>query len=273
MTVKKLMFRVLEFARIPFITGILAGLLTGNISQGLITAGFAVIIWGRKRGINHIIIGTVFLQALTGNINFELVLLYFLTLAYIIDRNMVLRNFAPEFALTVTTSLSLLLFPFWSFLLSRIPAGFLQEINISGQFLFITALFLAFGRGFSLQQEGASSREQVSFLLTFLLAVPGIWGSPGIIPIWILGAVCLKYLEMRRFPAEVSVPVRPFYVLLILTSLAAGYFQLPFNIIFLGLFTFLLYIVYRLRRQLPLLEVVYLSVLLGIIAGRTGLLQ
>lgn len=268
---EKLLNKLISIARVPFVTGILSGLLTGNISLGLITAAFAIIIWGQRPGINHIIIGTVFLVTLTGNINFELILIYFLTLVYIIDRRVFFRSFDPGFALTATTSISLISFPFWSFLLSRVPAGFLQEINISGQFLFIAALLLAFGRGLSLQKEEKPPRRLYSFLLSFFLAVLGVWGSPGIIPVWIIGSICLRFLE--RVEISLAISDRLFYGLIIGPSLIAGYFQLPFNIILLGLFTFLLYTIYRARRQLPLLEAVYLSVLLGIIAGRTGILQ
>ncbi|MFW6238386.1 MAG: hypothetical protein ACOC5A_04045 [Halanaerobiales bacterium] len=45
---KKLLDKLISIARVPFVTGILSGLLTGNISLGLITAAFAIIIWGQR---------------------------------------------------------------------------------------------------------------------------------------------------------------------------------------------------------------------------------
>jgi hypothetical protein len=297
----------------PFILGMVAGILTGNLSLGLITTGFAILIWGYRSGVNFIILGTVLVVAATGNINFEIIFIYFLTLAYLIEQQKFFSFLEQKFAYIIVGIVSIALFPVWKMVLGFIPARILNEINISGVFLLLTALILNIKRGICLINEDDQESKVFRFLLVFIMAALGINGNPLIIPFWVIGII-LIYLSRGNYgPYKLWITLRvnifserqgkkiyllgkgsrrPFYFLdnnfnrikninfpfnliyLILFGLIGltGYILLPLNIIFIVGVMLFFYTYWR-QRKVPLLGMVYLSVLLGMIGGRLGLLS
>ncbi len=251
----------------PFIIGILIGLISGNLSLALLTTGLTFLIWGFKPGKNFIIISTVLLVIVTGNINFEIIFIYFLTLAWLIKGSSYNHNYLYIFSALI----SFLLLPLWNNILGTLPAQFLNEVNIAGEILLLTGLILGVQRGFKLWREEKNEDKTVRFLLYFLLASAGIYGGKWVLLFWIGGIILSYYLERNNL--KKGIPGRITVFLLISQAVVMGYLLVPVNLfIVVILFVLITYLFLR-RRQAITMEIVYFSLLLGIIASRMGLLK
>lgn len=257
----------------PFILGLIAGILTGNLSLGLITTGFSILIWGYRSGINFIILSTIILVVITGNINFELIFVYFLTLAYLIKKRKILRFLDQKISYIIIAFISIISFPLWKLILGFIPVRILNEINISGEILLVTALIYNIKRGVYLIRKGSQSEEIIRFLIIILMASLGIRGKFIIVPFWILGSILIYYLDIRSDKINnLNLSINLYYFVLVGLIGILLYILLPLNIILIVGIIVLLF-TYLGQKKIQLLEVVYLSLLLGMIAGRLGLLS
>src|SRR6056297_2185849 len=116
----------------PFLAGTAVGFLSGNLSLALLTSGLTVLLWGITKAKNYIIITTILLPMITGNINFEIVFIYCISLAWLIMK--MFKDEGNKYkAFFITAIISILLFPVWKFILGSIPAQILNEFNIAGE--------------------------------------------------------------------------------------------------------------------------------------------
>ena len=258
-----------HFLLVPLTAG-----LFGNFSLGIIIVGFTGLIWGFESGVLFVSLTTTLLVILTGNINMEIIFIYTLTLAYLNKEQRILGYLDKRVSYIVLFILSILLFPLWKQLLGIIPAGLLNELNIAGEVLVIAGLLLFIVRGKVLLQDSVERETFLEYLLFFFCAVLGLMGNLLLIPLWISG----KYF-IDRFQEHLHIPImldKKIYILLtsiilFLASLAAN-ILLPIGFI-TGLILLLTFIfVFRNIKQVPIVETVYFSMILGIVAGRIGLL-
>ncbi len=253
----------------PFLIGIIAGFITGNMSLALVTGGLTVLLWGIDRGKNYIIITTILLVIATSNINFEIVFIYFLSLAWLI-KNFTKDEKHKNKVFFITALISICLFPLWKYLLGIIPAQVLNEFNIAGQILLIAGIILNLQRGINKKQG------KMHFLIYTLLAGLGISGNSFVLPCWLVGCVFIYYLENKQINRELRIPFsdRLYYPALCLLSFLFVYFLIPINIFAMFIIIVLITFIYvRNNDKAVLIETVYLSLLTGLIAGRIGLLH
>ncbi len=255
----------------PFTWGIITGLLSNNLSLGLITAALCVLIAGYQSDVNFIIILTVFTVVLSGNINFEIIFLFYLSLAFLLKEN---KFFAEKNKITLYTIaglFSLFLLPFWSLVFEVIPVQILEEINIAGIFFLLCGLVLTFKRGIKLLTQNEINHPEILILLTvFLLSILAIAGTYLILPIWIIGIWFIDFLKKQK--KKILFPRTVYLILFLLIINIAVFYLLPFNYLMIFVFAFLISLLWNTRKALPVLEIVYISFFLGLIAGRIGFL-
>ncbi len=257
----------------PFIIGLASGLLTGNLSLGLITTGFSVLIWGYHKELNFIIPGTVILVILSGNVNFELVFLYFITITYCLKQEILLDWINGNKKYYIAAIVSIALFPVWRLIFSRIPAQVLDEINMSGGILLLTGFILTARRGFKLiKKHKYKSNRLLRFLLIIIMAGLGIMADYFVVFVWIIGVYFLNRMstDQKQDPIFIS-PLLQLIILLILTGFK-GFILIPVNMVIIGIFIVLLIYLY-LKKELISLELVYFSFVISLVVGRLGLLN
>jgi hypothetical protein len=243
----------------PFITGPLTGWLMGNYSLGLITAGLTVLVWGFEPGMNFVVITTIILVALTGNINLEIIFLYSLSLAFIIRESKICSDNRNLFYV-IAASVSILLSRYWEYILGCIQVSFLNELNIAGELLLLAGLVLTLYRG--------RNYEFPESFLILIVSVLGISGELLLIPVWLLGIVILKHGAVNPHVQRIG------SLILLGGILSAAGLLLPLNIFFTApIILCAFFLIFRRQWKIPLLETVYLSIILGILAGRTGLIN
>ncbi|MFW5976691.1 MAG: hypothetical protein ACOCQS_01965 [Bacillota bacterium] len=254
----------------PFILGILAGFISGNLSLGLITTGFTILIWGFDKFTRYIIIFTTLLVALTGNINFEIIFLYFISIYYFIKNTDIWEEVSRNIISITAGIISLSLFPVFRIILGYIPVQILNEINIAGEILLITGIIINTRRCIRLLKY-RDSQKFIRFLLIFIMAMMGLAGNWLVILLWVVGLIIINKIKTQ----QVSVDFSPFilFVILMITALVSGYLLLPLNLIILSLLIIPGSILYINRKKFSLLEMVYLCFILGLIAGRLKILR
>ncbi|MFW6034777.1 MAG: hypothetical protein ACOCRZ_00840 [Halothermotrichaceae bacterium] len=255
----------------PFIITPLITLLFGNFSLGFITAGFTVLVWGFEIGMLFISITTVLLVLLTGNINFEIIFVYSISLAFLIKKGKLLKQFDRKLLYYIFAVVSISLYPLWSSLLGIIPAGLLNEFNISGQILLIGGLFLTLVRGKIIINRNTDVFKLLNFVLVILCAILGVMGNFMLIPVWITG-IYLVNVNKQKLCKQV-LPLSFYNSVLFMIITTAVYILLPVNIFISTLLIILFCFLFWYIEEVPLLEMVYLSVILGIFIGRLGLLS
>jgi len=262
------MHSYIEILYNPFLIGIIAGFITGNMSLALVTGGLTVLLWGINRGKNYIIATTILVVIITNNINFEIVFIYFLSLTWLIN-NIVKDEKHKNQVLFVTAIISICLFPLWKYLLGIIPAQVLNEFNIAGEILLMAAIILNLQRGIKKEQG------TMCFLTNTFLAGIGISGSSYVLPCWLVGCVFIYYLENHQGNRKLQISFidKLYYPVLVLLSFLFVYFLIPINIFALFVIITLITFIYLRQDRAVLIETVYLSLLTGLIAGRIGLLN
>jgi hypothetical protein len=262
----------MEWKRIlqtPFVLAPLTGLILGNYSLGAIIAGLTVLIWGMGSGMNFISLTTIVLVMLTGNISSEIIFIFVISLAFLLREEKLFPFLDQKIKYTVFAFFTVSLYPLWRYFLGSIPASLLNEISIAGQVLLITGILLTVLRGKLLIESGIRISELAGFILFFLTAISGLTGSYYLIPIWITGNFLLYIIKNKKLFYNLS--TTHYKVILYLSGSIAGYLLLPIGF-FLSLALVTLFSFLWNREKLPVLEMVYFSVIIGILAGRLGLL-
>lgn len=256
----------------PLLLTPVLGLLLGNAQLGLITAGLSVLVWGMEKGIVFINLTTLLLVSLTGNINFEIIFLYVLSLAFLIRESKYFRSFDQRIVYGVIALLAILFYPFWVFLLGIIPANNLNEINIAGEILLITGFLLTLLRARKLLGDQVSLTRRLDFLLLFMAAILAIEGIFWMVPFWLAGSLLLEHYRAALDRINVIPPL--LFRILVLGLVLYGLANLlPLNFLITVLIIAFFSFVFWQQERIPLLEMVYLSFILGILAGRIGLLS
>lgn len=255
----------------PFILGGLLSAFMGNISLGIVSAAMTLIIWGNKKGNNFITIITIMLVVLTGNINFELIFIFVLSLAYLIKEKILPGGYIINGILVVGT------YPVWTRVLGLIPVSLLNEINIAGQSLVIAGLLMTLLRGCMLTDSRKNVIDKGEYLLVLLTAIIGLRGSWLAFPCWFLGSLILYFVNngdrWTAFLQQFRFPDWAWRAIIGAATIGAGYYLLP---VYLFPFIVLVICIFSLSRwseeKIPLIELVYLALVMGIIGGRLGLL-
>lgn len=258
----------------PFVAAPIIGAILGNFSLGIIIAGLTGLIWGYESGVLFISITTTVLVILTGNINMEIIFLYVLTLTYLIREYKILHYIDRRLAYILLFAISALSFPIWKVILGLIPAGLLNELNISGELLVVAGLILFFLRGKVMLENGVQKKDFAIYILYFICSVVALAGNVLTIPLWIAGIYLFDrnqgYLSRRMNFA------RNQYLLvlsiLIILSVISAEMILPIGYVTALILLLVFSVVFRNLRQVPLVEMVYFSMIVGIVAGRIGLL-
>jgi len=254
---KKLIFN-------PFILGIIIGLAANNLPLALVTVGLTVMLWDRREGKNFIIITTILLIIATGNINFEIIYIFILSLNWVL--NNVINNNRDKFIITTFISfLSILLFPLWKYILGLIPAQLLNEFNIAGELLLLGAILLNLKRGIK-KEEG-----RTSYILYTLLAGISITGNVIAIPCIITGLILDVYRSNMKL--RIILQDEVYYLFLLILSVIFIYVNIPLSIFMVTVCVLLVVYIYLRQDKNILIETVYLSLLTGLIAGKIGLLN
>lgn len=267
----------------PFILPVIVGGIMGNFSLGLIVAGLSVLIWGYRSGVLFISITTVSLVLLTGNINVEIIFLFSISLAFLNRENIIFSYLDQRIRYMFLFILSILSFPLWKYLLGLIPAELLNQISISGEILIIAGLFLLAFRGKLMLNEGVNLKKLYNILLVFISSVLGLMGSYFLLPVWIGG----RYLNYRMediFNKRRSKLIKIntdnntgrnilYYLCLFLPVILAGNLLLPVGFFITTAVIIFFTLIFWQQQQIPIIEMVYFSVLVGMLAGRIGLLR
>ncbi len=257
----------------PFVLGGITGLIMGNPSLGLITAGFTVLIWGFRTGMNFITLTTLILVFLTGNINLEIIFLYTLTMAVLVEEDNLFPFLDNKPSYLIVAIFSIVLYPIWKVLLGLIPAEFLNEINIAGIILVITGILLSLVRGRRLIEGKKFEIDRlVQHLLIFVTASLSLNGSWFALP-FILVSI---YLDEKKEDLKLFLlPSSPLILnaLLFSTTFFAAYLLLPLNLLIVVAIVFIPAYFFWKKEVIPLVELVYLAVILGLLAGRLGVLS
>lgn len=252
----------------------IAAVLFGNYSLGIIIVGFTGLIWGLESGALFISLTTTLLVILTGNINMEIIFIYTLTLAYLNKERRILNCIDERLSYIILFIISILLFPLWRQLLGVIPVSLLNELNIAGEVLVIAGLLLFVVRGKVLLQDGVEKKTFLEYFLFFFCSVLGLMGNFLLIPLWISGRYFIDRYQEHLHSSIVLNKKRVILftlTILLLASLTIN-ILLPIGFIW-GLILLLTFVfVFRNIKQVPTVETVYFSMILGIVAGRTGLL-
>ncbi|MFW6006692.1 MAG: hypothetical protein ACOC4G_01685 [Bacillota bacterium] len=257
----------------PFIWGIIAGIVSRNLSLGLIASGFTMLLWGWDRYSKYLVLFTTILVFLTGNVNFEIIFLYFVSLYYIIKKNHNFNEVSEDIIGVIAGVISLAFFPVWKIILGNIPVQILNDINISGELLLLAGIILSTRRGIRLIKKKSNEVEIIQYLLMFIMAVTGMYGNWWAIPVWISGILLSYQMELQDSKVIFSLSPLKILILLLVLSLTAGYFLLPLNILFLTVLIISGSIIYINKKRISLIEMVYLCFLLGLIAGRLNLIH
>lgn len=258
-----------HFVLVPFIAW-----LSGNLSLGLIVVGLTGLIWGFESGAMFISLTTTLLVILTGNINLEIIFLFSVTIAYLNREYIIFKPLDRGISYFLLLIISILSYPIWRELLGIIPVSLLNELNIAGEVLLVTGLFLFIVRGKVLLESSTSKERIFEYILNFICAVLGLMGNFILIPIWIGGSIFLD--RYRKELSELILFDRKIYlmvslIILIITSIAAD-ILLPIGFITGLLLLIVFAFVFRNLKQIPLVELIYFSMIVGIVAGRMGLL-
>jgi len=252
---------------------ILAGLL-GNFSLGIIIVGLTGLIWGLESGVLFISLTTTLLVILTGNINMEIIFLFILTLAYLNREYKILNYLDARLSYFILFIISISSYPFWKYILGIIPVRLLNELNIAGEVLVVAGLFLFLVRGKVLLQNSVQRKIFFKYILFFACPVLGLMGNFLLIPLWILGVYFIERFEKNLNTTIIFERERYilFNTLILLLATIAVYVLLPIGFI-AGLVLLLIFaFIFRNIKQVPLVEMVYFSMIVGIVAGRMGLL-
>ena len=255
----------------PFLWGVFSGLVTGNISLGLISTGFAVLFFGYQKYSSYIVVGTTVTVFMTGNINFELILIYYLTVIGFQEKNMIFPFLDKRKGYLFVAIVSILLIPFWSFLFGYIPVVVLDKINIAGIFLLMTGIIAGLRRGVRVVRVNRfDSRPIVMYVIIFLLALLGITGAEMVILTWLIGMVIIYKIKLTGKKVSFS-PIFLLFLMVVMALIAVA-FLLPVNW-FLYFFSIILGIyIYKRQSELISLELVYGSFLMGLIMAGLDLL-
>ncbi len=248
----------------PFVPGIIAGYITNNIPLALITTGLTVMLWGRYKGKNFIIVTTILLVVTTGNINFEIIYIFFLSLIWVLN-NLFKKSKNKGRIFFSVSFISLLLYPLWKYILGSVPAQLLNEFNIAGELLLLAAILLNLKRGMK------AGEERVDYLLYTFLA--GISITANIIAIPFILAGLLFIILQEKNDIKTNLKTEIYYLLLLVLSLVFIIYYLPLNIFMITIIAFLFIYIYLRQEGTVLIETVYLSLLTGLIASRIGLLH
>lgn len=253
--------------------------LSGNPSLGLIVSGLTGLIWGTGSGSLFIGVTTTLLLIFTGNINMELIFLYALTLAYLIESCSI-----PVWQKrsTVYPSLiffSLLLTPYWRQILGYIPVSLLNELNVAGGFLVIAGLLIFLLRFHFLLKSGSSREKILESLLAFICSLTGLMGSFLTILLWLdtryLINVLVKYeWKFKSFLFQREILYLAMTIIIYLVTIYAANILLPYGFstgLLLISIPFLFFRRVKVK-ELPALELAYFSMILGILASRAGIL-
>ena len=282
----------------PFIIGIIIGLFSGNLSLGMITTGFTILLWGYDRTASFIIIFTVLLVMLTGNINFELIYLYFISITYFIKQSALFHSSyikVKKLICYLTIGIiSLALFPVWRVLMGIIPVQIFNDINTAGNFLLIAAVFLSIDRFWKNFLQELNEKKKfgiieiiIKFILTFGLSVLGIKGQQNYIFVWIIGIIILILLENLKYPeGKISATlshlslslfsenfINTFLGLLIFTAFFILYYLITLNIFLIIILIIISYFFIFKVNQFPYLETIYLLFFIGLLTARIGFLS
>lgn len=257
------------------LTPIISALL-GNLSLGIIIAGLTGLLWGIGPGSLFISITVVILVIFTGNINMELIFIFTLSLAYLIKEKYLFSSVKREYLYLFSFLFSLILIPFWKKILELTPVNVLNELNISGQFLLIAGLIVFIIKGRFLIKGGCEFKEYLEFLLIFISSVLALMGSIFSILFWVIGYISLKrigILQVREIFTQI-LTYRDSLLIVLNLFLAAYAVSVLLPLEFLAGFTvlFLSQFIFRNIGQLPLIELVYISMVLGMTAVKVGLL-
>lgn len=273
----------------PFILPpIIAGIM-GNFSLGLIVAGLSVLIWGYRSGVLFISLTTVSLVLLTGNINMEIIFLYSLTLAFIINNEVIFSYIDTNIKYIALFVLSILFYPLWQDLLGLIPASLLNEISISGELLIITGIFLFIFRGKLKFDRGISYKGIFKYLFIFICSIIGLMGSYFLLPVWVGGQYIFNQLDgkvKKKMSGMIKINIGQYwghninyynliiYILfLFVPAILAADILLPVGFFISTALIIFFTLIFWQKEKIPMVEMVYFSVLLGILAGRIGLLS
>ncbi len=246
----------------------------GNISLGIIIAGLTGLVWGLESGALFISLTTTLLVILTGNINMEIIFLFVLTLAYLIREYKIFSYLDSNLSYFILFLVSIVLYPLWRHILGIIPVGMLNEFNIAGEVLIIAGLLLYLLRVKIIFQSGVQSKALLKHILFFFCSVLGLIGNNLLIPIWIAGIYFIERYQ-RKTSTTIDFDKKSYLLfnsLIIVIVTFAAYLLLPIGFIN-GLVVFLIFaLILRNIKEVPLVEMVYFSMILGIVAGRMGLL-
>lgn len=250
----------------PFIITPLVALFFGNLSLGLIIAGYSVLIWGIEEGLIFISLTSLMLVLLTGNINLEIIFIFLITVALIIKETSTI-NSKDNLKRYLYWGIILIAFhPVWRFLLGLIPAGLLNDFNIAGQFVVMAGIAIMLVRVW----QSRKLNELLKFfliLVTAILAINGFWFAP---ISWLLGEVLLYIINSKELTkSRYFVTVKTFFTMVVfLISLLI----LPLNYYIPVIVLPLLFLVsLQQSTPIPMMEVLYFAVIIGLVAGRIGL--
>ncbi len=185
----------------PFFIGVFSGYIFSNLSLGLITTGFTVLLWGYNIYTSIIIVSTVLMTLLTGNINFEIILLFYITLAYFLKNSDKLSrlNIEKNLLFIIFSFIFISLYPLWEMILGHIPSQILNDINTAGRILLVTAVFLSIDRIKKMVIQNRDKQVIFKYLIIFILSAAGILGDNYVIFIWFPGILLLLFLELNSY--------------------------------------------------------------------------
>ena len=292
-----------------FRLGLLVGILINNLSLGLFTASLTVLLIGINRTGNFITLLTILVVKLTGNINFELIYILVISVAYIIKifetEKMNIGKRHIDLIYIISGGLIIILSPVLRELLGVIPAGVLNDINIAGEIILLNGIIFAGCRIiYSIMERDWT--DSIVMLIAFIMAFIGIKGTNPALYIWPVGILLITYLQYSqsvknkiqrinfldkrilskainylkdKLKDNLKVYLKDsrlmMYIITVALVYLAIYTLLPLTVVALliGLI-FLIYIYLRPESWYGYrLDIIYLSLMLGLMAARTGLLS
>lgn len=249
----------------PVIVGLAAGSLTGNIYTGLTGAGFVLLYQGIGFTAGATVFFTVFLVNLSGNINFEIIFIFVITLFFVFEKAESRLVFLMA-AIICFFSLSV-----WREIFGFIPAQVLNEFNIAGQVILLAGIILL-----TFRAEDKLARGEVLqsffFLLELILAVACLYGLELTIiftPIGIFLISLGSYYKKELIELNLDKKMLSFIILI--TGIIAFLILLPLLIPLLIIAAFLMLIIFY-KKEISYLYLVYLALIIGLYTARFGLL-
>ena len=245
------------FLRNPVIIALIAGFLSGNYYTALTVAAFVLLYEGITTKGATIAFFTTLLVNMTNNINFEIIFIFVLTVFYLVAKMIKKRD------IIISSLIVLFSIPIWNIFFVYIPAQILNDFNVAGELLLLTAIIYKVYKG---QRAVLDKSAKALYLiyLRILLAVVALLSVEFFLyfaPIFIIA----DYYFSNHFKSDGLTEAEQkiyFYLFFILAFISIN-LLLPFELIIyimaIFIYLFLIYI-----KDIAYIDLLYLSLILGL---------